>query len=471
MAVAPRILFAVLAPAAGGDADVYLRVAENLFANGCVSLSEPATAACVPHWGGNHYPGFPAFIALSYLLLGHAAVAPLLAQAAVAAAAVVRLAHAAARLSGSAGTGIAAGLVAALSPLQVAWPRFVLTESLLLALMLWLVAELLLSLHQRRLRILPLSLALTGLAFVRHDGVLFSIAVPIVALAVHRPPVAVVRTLAVAALTAAPLLLWATRGVLLGLSFLPPAVQTIDGSPAPAGYIEWRRTWETTSYQAARAQYEVNTRTYRNIGIDPIAYRRGDEPRADQARVQALLAELADANGQPFPRAVDAAFAELARERRAAEPLRYWIALPVQRTLHIWFDPLSSNGWPAEIGAQGLRSVATQVEAGGVGALFPAAMANPAVAATKALVSGYRVLLIVGLAAAAVAACLGRLGPNTVVLVLAVAVFVVRTAFFVAMLAVQSRYLIGAVPFVETALVLIACDRWRRRSLAVPGPT
>ena len=456
LAVAPRLLFAVFAPAAGGDADVYLRVAENIFAHGCVSLSDPATGACVPHWGGNHYPGFPVFIALSYLLFGHSPAAPLLLQVAASVAAILRLTYAATRYTGSTVAGAAVGIVAALSPLQVAWPRFVLTETLLLALVTWLLAELLLSLYHRRLRVLALAVPLVALAFVRHDGILFAVTVPIVALAVHDPRTAIARTAAVAALAAAPLLMWAIRGVLLSLSFFPPSVQTLDGSPAPRGYVEWRRTWETTSYQAARSQYAVNTLNYRGIGIDPVAYRRGDDPNADKARVETLLAEMSQASGQAFPPSTDRAFGELARERRAEDPVQYWVVLPLRRTVHLWFDPLSSTGWPAEIGSVQLDVMAGDMQQGGVRALVAAALSNPLVALTKAFVSGYRGLAIVALALAVMMAARRSLGAATMVVTLAAAVFLTRSVFFVAMLAVQSRYLVGAMPFVETAVVLSA---------------
>lgn len=466
--ILPRLLFALLAPATGGDADVYLRVAQNIFANQCVSLSDPTAAACVPHWGGNHYPGLPAFIALSYLLLGQSLLSPLLLQVVVTAAAILRLATAAARYSGSASMGIVVGAVAALSPLQVAWSRFVLTEALVLALATWLLAELLLSLHQRRLRVLTIAIPLTAMAFVRHDGVLFAVAVPIVAFAVHPPATALLRTAAVGAVAAAPLLLWAMRGVALGLSFVPPTLQLADGSPAPAGYAEWRRTWEITSYQAARSQYPVNTLRYDTIGIDSVAYARGDDPDADKARVRELLAGLADATGRPFPAAIDLAFRELAAERRASDPLRYWVVLPLRRTLHMWFDPLTSTGWPAEIGSVRLEAVAEQTERGGVAALLAVALQNPVVAAIKALVSGYRALVVVAL----VLVCLGSrrvLGEIPIVVTMAVAVFLTRTVFFVGMLAVQSRYLVGAMPFVETAIVLSAAAAFAARGIRRRG--
>ena len=60
----PRALLSVLEPATSGDWTIYQTVAVNILDNGCVSLSDPMGGACLPHWGGNHLPGFPAFVAL-----------------------------------------------------------------------------------------------------------------------------------------------------------------------------------------------------------------------------------------------------------------------------------------------------------------------------------------------------------------------------------------------------------------------
>ena len=62
----PRLGFIFLFPETGGDYEIYTTVAQNIL-NGCgVSLSNPATNDCIPHFGGNHGPGTLYF----YLLYG-----------------------------------------------------------------------------------------------------------------------------------------------------------------------------------------------------------------------------------------------------------------------------------------------------------------------------------------------------------------------------------------------------------------
>ena len=58
----PRIGFIFLFPETGGDYEIYTTVAKNILKGCGVSLSNPLTNDCVPHFGGNHGPGYPFFI-------------------------------------------------------------------------------------------------------------------------------------------------------------------------------------------------------------------------------------------------------------------------------------------------------------------------------------------------------------------------------------------------------------------------
>ena len=54
--ILPRILFIILFPELVGEYEIYTTIAENIL-NGCgISLSNPLTDECVPHFGGNHGP-------------------------------------------------------------------------------------------------------------------------------------------------------------------------------------------------------------------------------------------------------------------------------------------------------------------------------------------------------------------------------------------------------------------------------
>ena len=62
ISIIPRFFFIYFFPETGGDYEIYTTVAKNIV-NGCgVSLSLPGTTDCVPHFGGNHGPGYPFFL-------------------------------------------------------------------------------------------------------------------------------------------------------------------------------------------------------------------------------------------------------------------------------------------------------------------------------------------------------------------------------------------------------------------------
>ena len=151
-----RLPFILAFPTGGGDSDVYMTVAQNILSGCGVSLSDPASGLCVPHFGGNQGPGYPFFMAVVWLLSGHADMAVRLVQAAILAGAIGFATWALAALLESRGAGLALGLVLALSPLELAWPRYLQTETLALAAVICFFAVVLLSIRDGRVRIVAI---------------------------------------------------------------------------------------------------------------------------------------------------------------------------------------------------------------------------------------------------------------------------------------------------------------------------
>ena len=58
-----RLVFIIYFPETGGDFDIYSTVAQNILRGCGVSLSDPLSSECIQHFGGNHGPGYDAFIA------------------------------------------------------------------------------------------------------------------------------------------------------------------------------------------------------------------------------------------------------------------------------------------------------------------------------------------------------------------------------------------------------------------------
>ena len=187
LAFLARLPFILLFPTGGGDSDVYTTVAQNILSGCGVSLSDPASGACVPHFGGNQGPGYPIFMAAVWFLSNHADMAVRLVQAAILAAAIGFAAYALSALVKSRGAGLALGIVLALSPLQLAWPRYLQTETLSLAAVNCFFAVVLLSIRDNRLRVIAFGVTLAVGTFVRLDLVTLTIPVAVLAFALHEP--------------------------------------------------------------------------------------------------------------------------------------------------------------------------------------------------------------------------------------------------------------------------------------------
>jgi hypothetical protein len=337
---------------------------------------------------------------------------------------------------------LAAGLLVALSPLTVPWARFTLTETLALATNVWVFGELVRSLAERRLRVLPLAASCTAALFIRYDSALLAIPIAMTAFFVHPPWEAVKRGLLLALLVALPLGLWSARSVAKGLAPVPDFYFAALGHPMPTGYLAWGKTWATTQYEGPGWFYAVHTGEYSRISIPDYAFATPEE----KATITSLLFELRRYDGAQFPAHIDQAFANIAAERKAGAPLNYALWLPFQRALTILWNPRNSAGWPVSLGV-------------GVGVppprdLVATALANPLIAAVKVGASLYRVALFLGVGLFALWG-LSRAGePWRYLIWIALAYALERTAFMAWGFFLESRYLLEAVPFLEVAFVI-----------------
>ncbi len=462
--VAVRLPFILLFPFGGGDWDIYSTVAENILRGCGVSLSPPTGAECLPHFGGNHLPGFPALVALIWLISAHSDMAIRFAQLLLYAAALGRVTLAVERFTQSSRVALAVGLVMALSPLQVAWPRYLQTETLTLAAVIWFFAEILMSFAQQRIRTIPLALAILAATFLRFDGI--ALCVPaVVAAFVLRPPREALRQSAIAAvIVVLPLVGWTARNLAVGISIFPAPLVLPDNAPAPYGYMKWGSTWVSEEYQRMGWAWPVNRLRYDTIQIDSKAF----DSEAEKARVEGLLAELAKHDGKPFPAEIDAKFDELARERAARAPFRTYVILPAQRALALWRNPFSSFGWPNElpsaVGHQ--QRLDTSRSAGGV---LELARQYPLQAASKALTGIYRFALL-GAFVVIVLLSLGRrYTAGRAIVWIAVAWIVARTLALAVSNNVETRYTAPTTPAIELVVTLGVMALLQRRRSASGG--
>ncbi len=447
-AVVPRLIFVWAAPAMEGDGQVYATVALNILRNGCVSLSDPALGECAPHWGGNQLPGYPAFIALSWLLTGDWVTAPLVAQSLVFGVATAYVLRALLLAGNSLRVAVLAAAVLALSPTLVAWPRMLLTETLAVAAALWVLAALIRSIGEGRIRTVELGLAFAVGFFIRYDFALLAVPAALAGLYLHRPAEAIRRGAAIALIVALPFGAWTLRSVAAGLPPLPPFGLTAAGEPLAPGVLRWMGTWIASPYDLPNSVWPVLTGDFGNIALPDRAFTLVSE----QENVTALLAELARSQPGQVPAEIDRAFFDLAEAKQRAYPLQTWVGLPLRRAGEMWFSPLPSMGWPGEIGT-GRSALLGAAKTGDVKALFQIVQENAGPAIAKGLVAVWRYAVLGGLAFVIVANVLGY-RRDLVLIGLAAALGLVTTGVLASAMLVEARYLVSSLIWLEVAVAV-----------------
>ena len=127
-------------------------------------------------------------------------------------------------------TLLISGAILALSPATIAWPRWVMTETLAAASVLWVFAEISGPLALRRLRILQLSLALATATLVRWDQIW--LLVPAAGCAIymeHRNPLNMCRQIAIMGFAASLLIVFMMlRAATVSLPLLPTVEEDLN---------------------------------------------------------------------------------------------------------------------------------------------------------------------------------------------------------------------------------------------------
>jgi hypothetical protein len=461
LAAAARLVFALAFPENGGDWPTYSRVAENILRGCGVSLSPPGGPECIPHYGGNHLPGFPLLVATAWWLFHHSNTALRVLLVAIYCLALARLMWAVEQYSHSRTLAVVVGLAMAVSPLQVAWPRVTATESPSIAVVIWFFAELLSSLAARRLRALPLALAIVAALWLRWDGLLLCVPAVCAAFYLHPPLAAVKRSALVALVVALPLAGWAARNWAVGIRLTPPFMMTtVRPAQPPVGYAFWAATWSSDEYQRMGWCWPLTFQQYRTIHLDDRAF---DSP-GERARVNALLDRLVRYEGQPFPMDIDAAFELIGRERASRAPFRTFVVLPAKRALALWSNPWSSFAWPNEmpLGDQQRLNASRSARA-----LVALAMAYPFQAISKAFTGAYRFLLTALFLLVLTGSLFARQAKYRPAILL-IAVWVMgRTMFLAITDSIETRFMAVTVPPMELAVGLgFALLQWSWRQNA-----
>ncbi len=145
-----------------------------------------------------------------------------------------------------------------------------------------------------------------------------------------------VKTVALmAALCAVPLLPWTIRNAvtLHELQPLAPRNSNLPGELVPYGFMSWEKTWLYRFRDVYLVPWKLNEEP---IEVDEIPPRAFDST-GEKERVAMILEQYN--NDLTLTPEEDAAFAKLARERTSRHPLRTYVWLPAARALTLWFSP------------------------------------------------------------------------------------------------------------------------------------
>ncbi len=457
-----RLIFIILFPTSGGDYEIYSTVAENIL-NGCgVSLSDPLNNECIPHFGGNHGPGYPFFLSTIWYFFNHSDFAVRLIQAIIYGISCIWLLKSIYKLSHNKNLIKAIGITLALSPLLIAWPRYVQTETLSLSATIFLIAEIFISISNRKIRIIPIGLALIFATWIRLDNIFLTVPVGVTAIWLHGFKNGIIKGLLIACILASSWGAWTARNIIVDLPSIYPGDMVMpDGSRSPKGYLAWTKTWITHEYERPGALWGINRKNYDNINIPERAY----NSKQEKEKVQTLLNELILANKQDFPIKIDDAFQKIADKKLYENPIRYWFTYPAIRAIRIWTNPFSSFGWPNEMPHSGLsKNDRLKAAKGNKNILIQKAIEFPMHALSKGFNFFYRIILMTLLGFSLLRLIIKKNEDDINLLGLATISYILaRTLFFSLNSNFETRYMITTIPFIEIFVLMSIMPMFKKK--------
>ena len=456
--ILPRLVFIFLFPETGGDYEIYTTVAKNII-NGCgVSLSNPLTDDCIPHFGGNHGPGYPIFLSFVWLTFNNSDYAVRIIQSIVYSLSCLYLIHSAYLLSNNKKVLLPLLFILAFSPLLIAWPRYVQTETLSIAATIYLLSELILSLSKNKIRIISVSIALIIATWIRLDNIFLTIPVAVTTIYIHGFKNGILKGIIIAVLLSSTWGLWTVRNIIVDLpSLIPTDMIMPDGSRSPTGYLKWTKTWITHEYERPGALWGINRKNYDGISIPERAYKSDIE----KLRIKELISKLQIYNQKNFPENIDNEFANIAKDKIKNYPLEYWIIYPLTRSYRMWSNPFSSFGWPNEMPDSGLsKEERLAAASGNSNILIKKTIEFPIHAASKAFNASYRLfLMLIFLISIVIIFIKSRNTYLFPILLITTSYAISRTIFFSLNSNFETRYMITVIPFIELLVVMfIICS-------------
>jgi hypothetical protein len=219
-----------------------------------------------------------------------------------------------------------------------------------------------------------------------------------------------------------PLVPWAVRNARTSgrVEFLAPRYAETQGDFIPRGLYAWTQTWMVRFRDAYVLPWKLGKEPIRTEALPGSAF----DSETERARVEALLSHYnRDLKMTPM---LDQEFASLASERTARHPLRTYVFIPISRAWMIWFTPrVELLPYSGELWPPGEKWRSNGMDFG--------------------VTSGFELLNIVYLGLAIAGAWRCRNHPGLAFLMM---FLVIRTAFLTQLQTVEQRYVIVCFPVV-----------------------
>ncbi len=454
LAALSRLCMIYFAQAEAGDTSTYINFAENIIRGCGLSHSAPSSNECILTSGG-YFPGYPAFIAFVWILFGKSVYAVLIAQLICYLLALMWLLIAIFRLTNSNKVMCAVGILLALSPLQLGWFRFILTEPLAIATATWFLAELIISVSNKKLRVYHLALALSASVYVRPDSIFMILGPCVIAFYIYDFKKSMQQISLIITLTTIPVSVWLVRNYTIGHA---PLSMTSSAAPIAPGYFLWLDTWVVNEYERSDANFPLWRREYSKIDIHASKYIAMNE--LEKAKV--LINDLSTIDGQEFPENIDKKFNQIAIEKSQKRSKFRPIQIYAERTFWMFLNPFSSWGMPLQVDSMDGRALKEAFKNRDL-TKFNYILSNyKFVFFGKATMFFYRIVIFtIFISITAMSFFKSRSGKfnedkpmlNTIILALALVTFA-RLCFFVYLGALESRYLALLISWIEVCCMM-----------------
>jgi hypothetical protein len=338
-----RLWFIHYYPVIDGDSLVYGEIARNWFWHGIYGF----TRIDGIHPTLMRLPGYPLFLGVCFFFFGiDHYTGILLLQAAIDLCSCLLVAGFAARMI-SRRAGVATLYLATLCPFTANFVASPLTETLTLFCIALGLYSLACYLDRPRIGVwfFALTFSISYAAMLRPDGALLG-GVLLTAMAWHaRARIPIGRSLALAIvctlLALIPFAAWTIRNARTMHVFQPlaPRYANDPGEYTPAGWIRWVQSWTVDYASTADIYWNVNGSP---LDLALLPSRAFDTPQ-EKTETAELFATYNRA--EVMTPVLSARFGELARQRIARHPIRFYVELPLARLADMWLRPRVSQLW------------------------------------------------------------------------------------------------------------------------------